>query len=256
LSERRGRLIGMPALLHLNRRQLLGSSAVVLLALSAGTARSAIVKGGMPWKPGAADPPTPVSPEGWLYFTPQEGALVEAIVDHLIPADELSPGGKDCGCAVFIDRQMAGPQGRAEGHYMSGPFQKGTKQQGPQSPDTPAQQYRKGLAAFDAACRNKFSGKPFIQLSDQEKEEAIKGIEDGSLKLDGADSKDFFKLILKDTQNGFLADPIYGGNRNMASWKMIGFPGTHYDYREWIDRHNQRVTLPTIAIATHPNWAS
>jgi gluconate 2-dehydrogenase gamma chain len=53
-----------------------------------------------------------------------------------------------------------------------------------------------------------------------------------------------------------LADPIYGGNRNMASWKMIGFPGTHYDYREWIDRHNQRVTLPTVAIATHPNWAS
>jgi gluconate 2-dehydrogenase gamma chain len=151
---------------------------------------------------------------------------------------------------------MAGPQGRFEGYYMSGPFQQGTKQQGPQSPETPAQTYRKGLAAFDAACRNKFSGKSFVQLSDQEKDEAIKGLEDGSLKLEGADSKDFFNLILKDTQNGFLADPIYGGNRNMASWKMIGFPGTHYDYREWIDRHNQRVTLPTVAIATHPNWAS
>ncbi|HZR60732.1 MAG TPA: gluconate 2-dehydrogenase subunit 3 family protein [Xanthobacteraceae bacterium] len=249
-------MIGTPALLHLNRRQLLGSSAVVLLALSASTARSAIVKGGLPWKPGAANPPTPVSGEGWHYFTSQEGALVEAIVDHLIPADELSPGGKDCGCAVFIDRQMAGPQGRAEGLYMSGPFQKGTKQQGPQSADTPAQQYRKGLAAFDAACHNKFSGKSFAQLSDQEKDEAIKGLEDGSLKLGGIEAKDFFKLILKDTQNGFLADPIYGGNRNMASWKMIGFPGTHYDYREWIDRHNQRVTLPTVAIATHPNWAS
>jgi gluconate 2-dehydrogenase gamma chain len=244
------------ALLHVNRRQLLGSSAVVLLALSAGTAHSSIVKGGLPWKPGAADPPTPVSAEGWHYFTPQEGALVEAIVDHLIPADELSPGGKDCGCAIFIDRQMAGPQGRAEGHYMSGPFQKGTKQQGPQSPDTPAQQYRKGLAAFESACRNKFSGKSFAQLSGPEKDEAIKGLEDGSLKLDGIEPKEFFKLILKDTQNGFLADPIYGGNKNMASWKMIGFPGTHYDYREWIDRHNQRVTLPAVAIATHPNWAS
>ena len=30
----------------------------------------------------------------------------------------------------------------------------------------------------------------------------------------------------------------------MAAWKMIGFPGAHYDYRDWIDRHNQRVTLP------------
>jgi len=36
---------------------------------------------------------------------------------------------------------------------------------------------------------------------------------------------------------------------------MIGFPGAHYDYRDWIDRHNQRVTLPTVGISSHPNWA-
>ena len=24
---------------------------------------------------------------------------------------------------------------------------------------------------------------------------------------------------------GFFADPIYGGNRNKAAWKMIGYPG-------------------------------
>jgi hypothetical protein len=44
----------MRTLLHLNRRQLLGSSAVVLLALHEGVARGAIVKSGLPWKPGAA----------------------------------------------------------------------------------------------------------------------------------------------------------------------------------------------------------
>ncbi len=227
----------------------------MLLALGAGRAHSAIVKGGMPWKPGAASPPRPAGPEGWRYFTPQEAALVEAFVDRLIPADELSPGGKECGCAVFIDRQLAGPYGRFDGYYMSGPFHKGTKQQGPQSPETPAQQYRKGLAAFEVASRSKFGGRSFTQLSDDEKDEAIKSLEDGTLKLDGIDAQKFFKLILKDTQNGFLADPIYGGNKDMVSWKMIGFPGTHYDYREWIERHNQRVMLPTVAIATHPNWA-
>lgn len=241
-------------MLNLNRRRLLSSSAVVLLA--SGVARAAIVKGGLPWKPGAVDPPASVTKEGWRHFTPQEGALVEAFVDRLIPPDSLSPGGRESGCAVFIDRQLAGPYGRFEGYYMSGPFQEGTKQQGPQSPVTPAQHYRKGLSAFDAECRSKFSGKSFVQMSDDEKDQAIKGLEDGTLKLDGVDSKEFFKLILKDTQNGFLADPIYGGNRNMVSWRMIGFPGTHYDYREWIDRHNQRVTLPTVAINTHPNWAS
>ena len=104
------------------------------------------------------------------------------------------------------------------------------------------------------ACRAKFAGKAFADLSDAQKDEVITGLEDGSLELDGADSQDFFKLILKDTQNGFLADPIYGGNKTWPSWKMIGFPGAHYDYRDWIDQHNQRVTLPPVGIANHPNW--
>jgi gluconate 2-dehydrogenase gamma chain len=238
----------------MSRRQFLGSSAVALI-LTSGTARAALIKGGLPWKPGSADPPTIVTPGGWHYFTSQEAATVEAVVDRLIPPDPETPGGKDTGCAVYIDRQLAGPHGRFEGRYMSGPFQKGTKEQGPQSPITPAQQYRKALAALDSACRDKFGGKAFTELSDDQKDETLKGLEDGSLKLEGTDSKEFFTLILKDTQNGFLADPIYGGNKDMASWKMIGFPGTHYDYRDWIDRHNQRVTLPAVSISTHPNWS-
>jgi gluconate 2-dehydrogenase gamma chain len=239
----------------MNRRQLLGSSAVVLLVLSSRAVRAAVVKGGLPWKPGSADPPAAVTPEGWKYFTPQEAATVEAFVDRLIPPDQQTPGGKECGCAVFIDRQLAGPYGRFDGYYMSGPFQKGTKQQGPQSPITPAQHYRMALAAFDKTCRDKYGGKAFVELADDQKDDAIKGLEDGSLKLDGTDAKEFFELILKDTQYGFLADPIYGGNRAMASWKMIGFPGAHYDYRDWIDRHNQRVTLPAVGINNHPNWS-
>lgn len=237
----------------MNRRQLLGSSAVYLL-LSSSAARAAIIKSGIPWKPGAGDPPEIVTPGGWKYFTAQEAAAVEAFVDRLIPADDLSPGGKECGCAVFIDRQLAGPYGRLDGYYLSGPFQKGTKQQGPQSPETPAQKYRKALAALEQASRGKFGGKTFAELSDAQKDDTIKRLEDGSLKLDGADGQEFFNLILKNTQNGFLADPIYGGNKDMASWKMIGFPGAHYDYRDWIDRHNQHIPLPPVGISTHPNW--
>ena len=244
----------MKAVHRINRRQLLASSAIVLL-LGPRLAQAAVIKGALPWKPGAADPPPAVLPDGWHYFTQQEAATVEAFVDRLIPPEPQTPGGKDCGCAVFIDRQLAGPYGRNEAFYMAGPFQQGTKQQGPQSALTIAEQYRKALAAFDAACLKRFNGKAFVTLSDEQKDDVIKGLEDGSFKLDGFDGKEFFGQILKDTQNGFLADPIYGGNKDMAAWKMIGFPGAHYDYRDWIDRHNQRVTLPTVGINNHPNWA-
>jgi gluconate 2-dehydrogenase gamma chain len=239
---------------QLNRRQLLGTSAIALLMLPL-SARAAVISGALPWKSGSADPPVAVVPGGWHYFTPQEARTVEAFVDRLIPPDPETPGGKDIGCAVYIDRQLAGPQGRYEGFYMMGPFQQGTKQQGLQSPITPAQQYRTALAAIDAACRGKYGGKSFADLSDDQKDGVIKGLEDGSLQLEGTNSQDFFKLILRDTQYGFLADPIYGGNKDMAAWKMIGFPGTRYDYRDWIDRHNERFPLPPIGINKHPNWS-
>ena len=35
----------------------------------------------------------------------------------------------------------------------------------------------------------------------------------------------FFKALLQITMEGFFADPMYGGNRNKASWRMIGYPG-------------------------------
>ncbi len=239
---------------QINRRQLLGSSAISLIMVPL-SARATVIRGGLPWKPGSADPPIAVIPGSWHYFTPQEAKTVEAFVDRLIPPDPDTPGGKDIGCAVYIDRQLAGPQGRYEGYYMMGPFQQGTKQQGLQSPITPAQQYRTALAALDVSCRGKYGGKGFADLSDDQKDEAIKGLEDGSLKLADASGQDFFKLILRDTQYGFLADPIYGGNKDMAAWKMIGFPGTRYDYRDWIDRHNERFPLPPIGINNHPHWS-
>jgi gluconate 2-dehydrogenase gamma chain len=232
----------------------LASTALALL-FAPQIARAAIVKGGLPWTPNAADPPKAVRPGPWMYFTADEAAAVEAFVDRLIPADDLSPGGKDLGCAVYIDRQLAGPQGRYEGRYMSGPFQKGTKQQGEQTSTTPAQLYRKALAALDRYCTQKYAGKKFAALADADKDEVIGGLEHGSVKLDGIEDDTFFKRILNDTQTGFYADPIYGANKDMAAWRMIGFPGTRYDYSDWVERHNERVPFAPVGIANHPDWS-
>ncbi|HZP79461.1 MAG TPA: gluconate 2-dehydrogenase subunit 3 family protein [Pseudolabrys sp.] len=209
----------------------------------------------MPWTPGVADPPQQVRPGPWHYFTADEGATIEAMVDRLIPADADTPGGKDVGCAVYIDRQLAGPYGRRGGYYMAGPFKHGTKQQGVQSATTPAALYRKGLAALDAHCRKVFGGKRFVDLADADKDDLLAGIEHDKVKLEGADGHTFFEQLIKDTQQGFFADPIYGANKDMAAWRMIGFPGARYDYRDWVERHNEHFPLPPVSISQHPSWS-
>ena len=179
---------------------------------------------------------------------------MEAIADRIIPPDPQTPGGKDSGCAVFVDRQLAGPYGRQDGLYTRPPFQPGAKNQGPQSDTGPAQQYRKALLALDRAVGSKYPGKDFADLADDDKDAVLKGLESGELKLEGADGKAFIEQAVKDVQMGFFADPIYGGNRDMVAWKMIGYPGARYNYLDWIDRHNERFPLPPVSITGRAEW--
>jgi gluconate 2-dehydrogenase gamma chain len=239
---------GSPPGFEIHRRALLASTAMTLM-LSAGPARSATIVGRLPWEPNAGAPPIPVVPGPWSYFTDEEGAAVEALVDRLVPPDAETAGGKDTGCAVFIDRQLAGPYGRAAGLYMAGPFADGTPTQGAQSALTPAALYRQALAALDVYCRLTYGGKRVAELSDDQKDKLLTGLENGELKLDRVDGRAFFEQLLKNTQEGFFADPVYGGNRDMAGWRMIGFPGARYDYRDWVERHNQPYPLPPVGIA-------
>ena len=84
--------------------------------------------------------------------------MLEAIADRFIPPDLETSGGKQAGCAVFIDRQLAGPYGKHEGWYNAPPFIQGLKEQGPQSALNPAELYRSGLRALDSYCRRRELG--------------------------------------------------------------------------------------------------
>lgn len=237
----------------LTRRHMLVST-VSFLAMTASSGVGArVISGGVPWAPNAASPPTPVVPGGWLYLTGPEAAAIEAIVERLIPADELGPSGKDAGCAVFIDRQLAGPYGGAEMLYMRPPFVKVAPEFGIQSELPPAAQYRVGLKALDTYCRTSFS-KPFAELPPAQRDEVLTALEKGSVTLDGIEARAFFNLVHQNTMEGFFADPIYGGNRDMAGWKLIGFPGARYDYRDHIDKPNQPYPLPPVGLQGRPGW--
>jgi gluconate 2-dehydrogenase gamma chain len=241
-------LMGRRKMTATTRRALLASTAILLSAPL--LARAETLKGGagLPFKPFAGDPPRAVKPGPWEFFTPEEAAAVEALVDRLIPPDPETPGGKDIGCAVFIDRQLAGPYGNAAGLYWSPPYMPASPLFGPQGPLPPAQLYRRTLAALEEHVRAAYAGKTFAQIEDSEKDKIIAGMEDGSLQLQGIAAKPFFDALLQDTRQGFFADPVYGGNRDIAAWKMIGFPGARYDYRDWVERHNERYPHPPISV--------
>jgi gluconate 2-dehydrogenase gamma chain len=238
--------------LHFHRRELLAGAAYLVLGLS--NAHATIIVDHLPWTPNAGNPPTAAVPGPWMFFTGDEGRAMEALADCIIPPDPQTPGGKDSGSAVFIDRQLAGPYGRQDGLYVRPPFMRGTKSQGHQSEKGPAQEYREGLAAFDRACKARFGGKAFVDLSAEDKDTVLKGLESGEFKLDGTDGKAFFEQAIKDVQMGFFADPIYGGNRDMVAWKMIGYPGSRYNYLDWVNRHNERFPLPPVSMTGRAEW--
>jgi gluconate 2-dehydrogenase gamma chain len=236
-----------------SRRAFLASASAFFF-VGATLARANTVVGALPWQPGTAMPPVPVRPGPWLFFTADEAATIEAAVDRLIPSDDRGPGGKDAGCAVFIDRQLAGPYGRAEGLYARPPFMPGAATQGYQLPDTPAARYRNGLRALADYIKTNFSGKSFRDLPAGDQDTVLKRLESGSIVLKDVKGTEFFALLLTNTQEGFFADPIYGGNRDMASWRLIGFPGARYDYRDWVERHNEPYPLPPVSIMGRSDW--
>jgi gluconate 2-dehydrogenase gamma chain len=236
----------------LSRRDVLAATALVIVSET--VARAGVVAGHLPWHPDAGSPPQAVRPGPWQFFTAPEAAAVEALADRIIPPDPQTPGGKGAGCAVFIDRQLAGAYGKRQGLYTLPPFAKGIKEQGPQSAQSPAEIYRAALAALDRYCQSRERGKSWIELPAERQEAILQGLEDGSVELEGIDAKAFFETLVKDMQAGFFADPIYGGNRDMCAWKMIGFPGARYDYRDWVGRHNERYPYPPVSIAGRPDW--
>lgn len=197
-----------------------------------------------------AEGPVPdrVTSAGYVYLAPAEVAFVDAALDRLIPTDQLGAGARASGGTLFIDRQLAGPYGRAERWYMDGPWRSGTPEQGYQLKLTPAALYRAAIRDIDEHCRHSFGGRAFAQLEPARQDEVLHALEAGDMELPNASSKDFFHMLLRNAQEGFLADPLYGGNRDFAGWKLIGFPGPRYNYRPDIERYGQRYDRPTVGL--------
>jgi gluconate 2-dehydrogenase gamma chain len=167
----------------------------------------------------------------YSFLNLEEQAFIEAVVDHMIPADELTPKGTDIGLNIFIDRALASGWGKGDRLYMQGPWKTGTPNQGYQLPLTPAQLYRAGIPAANAHCVKTY-GKPFDKITEAQREEFLLAWRGGKVTFEGGPpARTFFNMLYQNVMQGMFSDPIYGGNRDKAGWNLIGFPGViavHY----------------------------
>ena len=215
-----------PPAFRTSRRRFLGGTASV--AALAGLAR-----------PGEAqDQPDPraaldsYTPE---FLTAAEWAFVVAATARIIPSEGDGPGAIEAQVPVFIDRQLAGEFGEAADLYMEGPFVADADPNfGLQTPLTPAEIYRQGIAAFDQWCQQERGGS-FADLDAPAQDAALTALSRGEAGL-APEVRDFWTHLLQNTREGYFADPMYGGNAGMLAWSYIGYPGARANFREWVGR--------------------
>jgi gluconate 2-dehydrogenase gamma chain len=185
----------------------------------------------------------------WFTLTATEAAFLSAVYDTFIPADQLSPSGTACGLVTYIDRQLAGAWGAGSRLYRGGPFLQGKPEHGYQLPLTPREYFAAGTKAANAWTRKTY-GRDFDRLSTAERDAALKAMEAGKAEFADFNAKPFFEALYQSAMEGFFSDPIYGGNRDMASWRMLGYPGLPATYaHKALDYRGRKVVIAPRSIA-------
>jgi len=147
----------------------------------------------------------------------------------------------------YIDKQLGGAWGAGERLYRSGPWQPGTPSQGYQLAFTPAELFRTAMKTINTELAK--ASTPFAQMSAEQQDAYLHALETGGKDLGGVPSDVFFAHLWQCTVEGFFSDPVYGGNRNMVAWRMIGFPGAYASYYELVDQHGIKIDRPPMSLA-------
>jgi gluconate 2-dehydrogenase gamma chain len=184
----------------------------------------------------------------YRFFSAAEAAFVEAAVERLIPAEPEWPGAAAAGVPNYIDLQLVGPYGAGDRLFLGGPIKPGLPGQGYQLGLTPADLYRTSLRAIGEQLQRR--GLDFASAAAEGQDTFLSELEAGQLDLGGFSSAVFFETLLANTIEGYFADPAYGGNRDMVSWRMIGFPGAYAAYLGVYTQHGIRFDRQPLSM-TH-----
>lgn len=136
----------------------------------------------------------------------------------------------------------------ASGCTRSGPWQQGVPQQGYQLPFTPAELFRNALRGMRKDIMAKHQ-KSFENLPGDEQDAYLDAMQKQPHDLGDVPSNIFFESLLEMTIEGYFSDPVYGGNKDMAAWEMIGFPGAYANYYQLVDQHNLKFYRKPMSLA-------
>lgn len=167
------------------------------------------------------------------FFSPHEAAVITEAVARLVPgpeddpAERDSPGAREADVPRYLDTLLSALESDPERIHMAGPWsdrhggeadhmaQPVPLSQVQRSAWTQRltewrQTYREGVGLLDTLADGDFAG-------------ASRDVKDRVLA--SQDATRFVDVLFGHTIEGMYAAPEYGGNRDLAGWRDIGFPG-------------------------------
>jgi gluconate 2-dehydrogenase gamma chain len=149
-----------------------------------------------------------------VFFSDHEARTVDAIAARIIPGDAADPGAFEAGATTYIDRALAGFLRDLQTFY------------------------RRALHRLDDHCLARHQRR-FADLGEMEQDGVLRELEArgrGGTELRDVTWDDesllwtFFEVVREHVLQGTFCDPAYGGNRELAGWRLLGFPGAQWGY--------------------------
>jgi gluconate 2-dehydrogenase gamma chain len=143
----------------------------------------------------------PASEQHGAFFNGDEAAAVAAFAERIFPGAPGMPGAHDADVLNYIDLALAGAYSDLQEFY------------------------RHGLNQLDAHCSAVYR-QPFARLDAKQQDEVVAALEANRVdEFTWPTPQAFFTTLRTHTIEGMFADPVYGGNKDFAGWRLIGFPG-------------------------------
>jgi gluconate 2-dehydrogenase gamma chain len=185
-------------------RAAVGAGAAAGAAASAGLVPGAAAQEQMNHMEGGASAPGQQHPNGaehGAFFNHADAATIAAFTERIMPSEPGKPGARDADVLNYIDLALAGAYAELQDFY------------------------RRGIASLDAHCRATYK-ESFVHLTPEKQDEVIAALEEGKgAEFTYPTAREFFVTLRVHTMEGMFADPLYGGNRDFAGWRLVGFPG-------------------------------